>query len=304
MASRIILHGKQAANEELRAAVAAVRKSGAELDVRVTWEAGDAGRLAAEAARAGFERVIAGGGDGTVNEVLAGLRSVDFGGALGVLPLGTANDFARSAGIPPELEPALQLAASGSPTRVDVGCSGTRVFLNVATGGFGTQITVETDPRLKKAMGGAAYLLTGVTRFSSIEPVQCQLRMPDETWEGHVLVFAVGNGRQAGGGQVLCPEATVDDGAFDVTVLEAPAKDGITEMVGKLMTRGPESLETFTRRWRTPWVEVDAPEGMHINLDGEPTHATHHRFDLDPGALRLVLPEDSPLLAGGAPASG
>ncbi|MEM6296712.1 MAG: lipid kinase YegS, partial [Myxococcota bacterium] len=290
MTSRIILHGKQAGNEGLRAAVASVRAGDVEVDVRVTWEAGDAARLALEASRDGVERVIAGGGDGTVNEVLAGLRAAQFDGVMGVLPLGTANDFARSAGIPMDLDAALRLATSEAPSRIDVGRAGDRVFLNVATGGFGTQITVETDPRLKKAMGGAAYLLTGVTRFSSIQPVYCQLRTPDEVWRGHVLVFAAGNGRQAGGGQVLCPEAMLDDGLLDVTVLEAPPKEALPETVGKLMTRGPDALEALTRRWRTPWVEVEADAGMHINLDGEPTHASRHRFEVDAGGLLFALP--------------
>ena len=94
--SRISLHGKQGANQEVRDAVEAVRADGHHVEVRVTWEAGDSALFAAEAAKQGIDTVIAGGGDGTVNEVLNGLVQVEGqSSALGVIPLGTANDFAR-----------------------------------------------------------------------------------------------------------------------------------------------------------------------------------------------------------------
>ena len=113
------------------------------------------------------------GGDGTVNEVATGLVQwgLDREGlpALGVLPLGTANDFARSAAIPLDSVEALALVGSTEPVPVDLGLVGERVFVNVATGGFGTQVTLETPPPLKKALGGAAYFLTGVTKFTSIK---------------------------------------------------------------------------------------------------------------------------------------
>jgi hypothetical protein len=148
---RIAVRVKQGANQELRDAVAAARENGHEIDVRVTWEAGDSGLFAAQAAKEGIDTVIAGGGDGTVNEVLNGLAQADGNtSALGVIPLGTANDFARSAGIPLQLEAALRVAVETEPVAVDVGRSGDRAFMNVATGGFGTEVTVNTDPKLKR----------------------------------------------------------------------------------------------------------------------------------------------------------
>ena len=145
--SRIILHGKQGANQELRDAVEAVRADGHQVEVRVTWEAGDSALFAAEAAKEGIDIVIAGGGDGTVNEVVNGLVQVEgHASALGVIPLGTANDFARSAGIPLQLEAALRVAVETESVTVDVGRSGDRAFINVATGVFGTEVTVNTNP--------------------------------------------------------------------------------------------------------------------------------------------------------------
>ena len=295
--SRIILHGKQGANQELRDAVEAVRADGHQVEVRVTWEAGDSALFAAEASKDGIDTVIAGGGDGTVNEVLNGLVHVDGNtSALGVIPLGTANDFARSAGIPLQLEAALRVAVETEPVTVDVGHSGDRAFMNVATGGFGTEVTVNTNPKLKRLLGGAAYFITGLGRFSELEPVQVRLRGPDLEWEGKLLVLAVGNARQAGGGHVLCPEAVLDDGLLDIGVLPDVAEDQQSEAISALMTKGMQAVKDAALYWRVPWVEVEAPKGIYINLDGEPTHATHHRFEIDAGRLELHLPESTPLL--------
>ncbi len=294
-AARIILHGKQAGNEKLRAAVGALRAEGHALDVRLTWEAGDSGTLAAEAARAGIARVIAGGGDGTVNEVVGGIVESGRDAAVGIVPLGTANDFARSANIPLGLEDALRIALTAEARPVDFGRAGDRIFINVATGGFGTEITVATDPTLKKHLGGAAYLLTGLTKFAAVKPVACRLTGPEISWQGNVLVLAVGNGRQAGGGQVLCPDALVDDGLLDVAILPDIGQTPAQEAVHSLMTRGLRSIEDAVLRWRIPWVEIEAEQGLYVNLDGEPTHATHHRFDIEKAGVRMVLPPDSPL---------
>lgn len=298
--SRIILHGKQGANQKVRDAVEAVRADGHHVEVRVTWEAGDSALFAAEAATQGIDTVIAGGGDGTVNEVLNGLVQVEGqSSALGVIPLGTANDFARSAGIPLQLEEALRVAVETEPVTVDFGRSGDLAFMNVATGGFGTEVTVNTNPKLKRLLGGAAYFITGLGRFSELEPVQVRLRGPDLDWEGKLLVLAVGNARQAGGGHVLCPEAVLDDGLLDIGVLPDVAEGQQSEAISSLMTHGMQAVKDAALYWRVPWVDVDAPRGLYVNLDGEPTHATHHRFAVESQRLKLHLPESTPLLSHG-----
>jgi YegS/Rv2252/BmrU family lipid kinase len=139
MRARLILNGKKADRPDVRAAVTQLRDSGHELEVRVTWERGDAARLVAEAAREGIERVIAGGGDGSVNEVAAELMALDTADrpAMGILPLGTANDFATACRIPADAAAALALALTGNLVAVDLGQANARVFANVAAGGFG-----------------------------------------------------------------------------------------------------------------------------------------------------------------------
>ena len=157
---------------------------------------------------------------------------------LAILPLGTANDLAHACRIPLDPLGALRLAVSGATAAVDVGRVGGRPFMNLATGGFGTQVTVATPNDLKKILGGAAYLLTGVTHFSSIRPARIRLAGPDLNWEGAALVIGVGNGRQAGGGHQLCPTALLNDGLLDVTVLPHVPGEEVLPALRALLARG------------------------------------------------------------------
>ena len=144
-ASLLILNGKGANEPQLREAVNLLRDEGIDIHVRVTWEKGDAARFIDEALQLNVETVIAGGGDGTINEVATAL--VERGGkmALGILPLGTANDFATSVGIPHDLASALKLAIVGRDVPIDIARVNDKTgFINMATGGFGTRITTET----------------------------------------------------------------------------------------------------------------------------------------------------------------
>ncbi|KNX78810.1 lipid kinase [Pseudomonas sp. 250J] len=285
----LILHGKQAGNEEVRAAVGQLRERGWTLDVRLTWEGGDAQRLVGEALAAGYGQVVAGGGDGTLRDVAEAMGLAATQASLALLPLGTANDFARAAGVP--LEPQAALDLLEVPARpIDLGRVGDQLFLNMATGGFGSQVTANTSEDLKKVLGAAAYLFTGLSRFSELQAASVELQGPGFQWQGELLALGIGNGRQAGGGHVLCPEATVDDGLLDIGILPAPQ-----EVAGAL--RDLLAGDGLFVRARLPWVEIKGAQGLDMNLDGEPLQAASLRFEAMPRALRVHLPTDSPLLS-------
>ncbi|AIS11983.1 lipid kinase YegS [Pseudomonas chlororaphis] len=292
----LILHGKQALNEEVRDAVERKREEGWELAVRLTWEAGDAQRLVDEALAGGYTRLIAGGGDGTLRDIAEAMAAQANDASLVLLPLGTANDFARAAGV--SLLPHEALNLLDVPARtIDLGEVGGQVFLNMATGGFGSQVTANTSEDLKKILGGAAYLFTGLSRFNELHAAYGELQGPDFHWRGELLALGIGNGRQAGGGHLLCPEAMADDGLLDVSILPAPQ-----ELVGTLkdLLAGGWGIDNLFVRTRLPWVEIKVSEGLDINLDGEPLQGENLRFRALPGALRVHLPEDSPLLGASA----
>ncbi|WP_394561893.1 lipid kinase YegS [Aquipseudomonas alcaligenes] len=296
----LILHGKQAQNEEVRAAVMALRERGWQLDVRLTWEGGDAARLVDEALAAGYPTLIAGGGDGTLRDVAEALALAGGQASLALLPLGTANDFARAAGI--SLVPAEALALLDfEPRSIDMGEADGQLFLNMATGGFGSKVTANTSEELKNLLGGAAYLLTGLTRFAEVHSAFGRFRGPDFAWEGDFLALGIGNGRQAGGGHALCPQARIDDGLLDICIVPAP--QDMVGTLGTLLSGGVLGVEAVSVSARLPWLEVEAPEGLDINLDGEPLESQRLRFAARPAALRLHLPDISPLLGSGAGAA-
>ncbi|ROP76306.1 lipid kinase YegS [Stenotrophomonas rhizophila] len=304
---RLILNGKSTGNEDVREAVAALRERGVQLEVRVTWESGDAERYVAEAIAHGVDTIIAAGGDGTLSEVAETLahreESADALPSLGLLPLGTANDFATAAEIPDEPLAALELIAQAPARPVDllrIDADG-KVWwcANVASGGFGTEVTVETDEGLKKVLGGLAYLVTGISRLGRIDPIQARVRAPGFEWAGGFIALGVGNGRQAGGGQVLCPEALIDDGLLDITVI--PELSGEVASTFAALVKGGKrgALEQVAERVQAPWVEIEAEVPLTLNLDGEPVQARHFRIDCVPRRVNLHVALDSPLLSRG-----
>ena len=288
----LILHGKQALNEQVRAAVERQRQQGWELAVRLTWEAGDAQRLVAEALAAGYTQLIAGGGDGTLRDIAEAMALHPGEASLVILPLGTANDFSRAAGISLVPDEALELLNVPAQA-IDLGEVDGQIFLNMTTGGFGSQVTANTSEDLKKVLGGAAYLFTGLTRFGELHAAYGELHGPGFEWHGDLLALGIGNGRQAGGGHVLCPEALVNDGLLDISILPAPQ-----EWVGTLRDLMAEGwgIDNMFVRARLPWVEIKVSEGLHINLDGEPLEGERLRFSVRPKVLRVHLPLDSALL--------
>jgi len=302
---RLILNGKSAGDDAVRDAVETMRAGGVTLDVRVTWEHGDAARYVDEAIEDGVRCVIAGGGDGTLGEVAAALaeRGEDAKAlpALAALPLGTANDFATAATIPTDPLEALQLIADTPSHAIDllrVDADGERHWcINLASGGFGTEVTVETDEGLKKLLGGLAYLVTGIARMGRIEPIAAHVYGDGFDWRGALIALGIGNGRQAGGGQILCPDARIDDGLLDLTVI--PELEGeMATTVATLMREGRSAaLERVGERARMRALTVESDTPMALNLDGEPVQARRFEIACVPARLRMHLPEHCPLLA-------
>jgi len=299
----LIINGKSAGDDDLRAAVQAMRERGTRIDVRVTWEEGDAARHVAEAIEDGASTIVAAGGDGTLSEVATALASrqvpADVLPSLGLVPMGTANDFATAGGIPDEPLPALELIAAqpAQPVdllRLDAG-GATHWAANMVSGGFGTQVTVETPDGMKKLLGGLAYLLTGLSKLGRIEPTRALLRGPDFEWEGDFIALGVGNGRQAGGGQALCPDAVVDDGLLDLTVIPELSGEIAATMRAVVSEGKAAALERVATRVRLAWVEIVAEAPLALNLDGEPVESTRFRIDCTPRRVRMHLPPDSPL---------
>ena len=237
----LILHRKSANEPAVKEAVKHVRSKGIALDVRIPWNKKAKPKVVKEAIARGAKRVIAGGGDGTINAVvnaLVGKGKKTPKATMGVLPLGTANDFAHGLGLPcDDLKQCLQIACTAEAKPIDVGRANKRSFINVTSGGFGAEITATTPVGMKKALGGGAYTIMGLIKAFGLEPYKGRLLIPGrEPIEGSMLFMAVGNSRLAGGGFEVAPKAKLDDGLLDLAVVNHATAAELMQLSKELET--------------------------------------------------------------------
>src|SRR6266568_3571724 len=292
---QLILNGKGADHDTFRTAIAQQRALGHRIRVRVTRKKGDARRFAAEAGEA--DLLIAAGGDGTLNEVVHGLMDLSKTArpSLGVVPLGTANDFATGCGIPRDPEKALALCMKGQGIPIDIGKANEHWFLNAASVGFGAEVTATTPPELKRLLGHAAYTVMGAILAMNVHHYHGRLTLPDYEISGTGPMAIVGNGRQTGGGVQVAPRARIDDGLRDIlAVREIPALALLTA-ARELQELSPDG--EYISYWQTPWAEVCTEEAIPVNLDGEPQRFSKVRYEAVPRAIRLIAPPNCPLLS-------
>ena len=291
----LFLNGKRAHNEALRRAIVEQRKVGHRIEVRVTWEKGDAQRFVSEAH--GVDLIIAAGGDGTLNETVNGLMglSIDARPALGVVPLGTANDFAIGCGIPRDPENALALCMEGESVPIDVGKANERWFLNAASAGFGARVIATTSPELKRLLGTAAYTLMGAILAMNVQQYHGRLALPGREITGSGPAVIVGNGRQTGGGVQVAPRARIDDGLLDVLVIRHISATALVTAARELQQLSPDG--EYISYWQTPWAEVHSEEDIPVSLDGEPVQFSSVLYEAVSRAIQFVAPPACPLLS-------
>lgn len=292
---QLILNGKVATNDALRAAVARQRKAGHRIDVRVTWEKGDARRFVAGVGA--VDLVIAAGGDGTLNEVVHGLMDLPQleRPILGIVPLGTANDFATGCGIPRDPAKALALCMKGEAVPIDIGKANDHWFINAATSGFGAEITATTSPDLKRLLGPAAYAVMGAILAINLQHYQGRLILPGREITGSGPVAIVGNGRQTGGGIQVAPLARIDDGLLDVLVVRQISPTALLAAARELQQLPADG--EYISYWQTPWLEVSSEQAIPVNLDGEPLRFSTVRYEAVPKAISLIVPPNCQLLS-------
>ncbi|EIC0341219.1 YegS/Rv2252/BmrU family lipid kinase, partial [Salmonella enterica subsp. enterica serovar Typhimurium] len=163
--------------------------------------------------------------------------------------------------------------------------------INMATGGFGTRITTETPEKLKAALGGVSYLIHGLMRMDTLTPDRCEIRGENFHWQGDALVIGIGNGRQAGGGQQLCPTALINDGLLQLRIFTG---EELLPALFSTLTQSDDNPNIIDGA--SAWFDIHAPHEITFNLDGEPLSGQEFHIEVLPGALRCRLPPDCPLL--------
>jgi len=292
---RIILNGKKADDIDIKNAIHILRDEGIEIEVRVTWEYGDAIRFVQEAANEHVKTVIAAGGDGTLNEVVNGLMSVAYDKRpnLAIIPMGTANDFALSCNISEFPLEALRLAVEAKSTPIDIVQANDRYFINVATGGIGAEITAQTPSELKNFLGGGAYTLSAVLKALNFTKNSGKLVGEGIDVSGNYIAAAICNGRQAGGGQILAPNAYINDGVFDIVIILEFPLTAIAQVLSEILQDGDGE---YIKRFQSNKVISYPDNQRHLNLDGEPYNIKDVTFEIIPNAINIKLPKNCPLV--------
>jgi lipid kinase YegS len=288
--ARLFMHKELHERSDVAEALDYIRRSGIKLDICTPSNVADLRNYVSQAIRDGAVRIVVGGGDGTLNIVVNAMMRSDGHDnvSLGILPLGTANDFAKSAGIDrSNLISALKLACTGVPTAIDVGRVGDKYFINAASGGFGAEVTATTPSGMKRLLGDSAYTIMGFVKAFQLEPCDGRVILPNERIrETSLLMVAVNNGRFAGGGFEVAPRASLTDGLLDVIIFSGLTNvDRILEELGDLSN--PRNQHVLYRRLSRLRIETRDP--LHLNLDGEPMRGSHFEFRCCPQALHVVL---------------
>ena len=247
-----------------------------------------------EALAEDHDLIILGGGDGSVSSIvdyLAGGNAV-----LGLLPLGTANDFARTLGIPADLEGACETIARGKVVDVDLGLAGDNYYVNVASVGLGVEVAQALSPRLKRTVGALSYPIAAVKAFFGHKPFSATLTFPGEDHPPveleRTVQVAIGNGRFYGGGMVVAASAGIDDRTLDVYAIELGRRRDLIGMV-RYLKSGDFVRKEGIYYYGTSKVRLETDPQQPVNVDGELVAHTPQLFSLAPNALKVLVPEVS-----------
>ena len=268
-----------------------LRSAGHDVHVRETAARGDAERFAHDSAASGVDIVVAVGGDGTLNEVVNGVASAPDGlerCAIGLIPAGTGNDFARTLGMA-ESDVALAALAAGHERRVDLVSLGDRVFLNASAGGFTAETSANVSSGMKQAVGTLAYLIGGARAVLEYEPVGVRVEWEGRSLEADLQLFAICNGAYIGGGHQLAPTARPDDGLMEVCLVRATSTLDFLALLPRLSS-GHHVDDDDVAYFRTRAVTLSFSRTIKINTDGEVLEAARCEYVMRPGAVRLIAP--------------
>lgn len=252
-----------------------------------TTSAGHATALARQAAEQGTSLVVAAGGDGTCGEVVNGILGTPA--RLGVLPLGTGNDFARSAGISENLRIAVETLFTGKPRRVDLGWVNGRYYINIAGCGFDAAVAQRVNRGFRFLRGTAAYVAAVAQTIIPFKPVQMHIRTESEEFHTRALLCTVANSPSYGGGMRIAPYAQIDDGLLDVCIVKAVSKLEFIRIFPCVFSGTHISHPCFLMH-TAKQVHVDSIPPVPILVDGDVMGTTPAEFRIYPGAIEVVLP--------------
>ncbi len=249
--------------------------------------------LVRKALHLGCDTIVAAGGDGTLNEVVNGISAKRSSVRLGLIPLGTGNDFARTLGIPTDIGDAIGVIATGRTRPIDlvrVTSNRVRYFVNVSAGGFSGLVDEKLTAAMKQSWGPLAYLRSAVATLPQLHAYRTTISFG----RGRRLVaqaynVIIANGRYAGGGTMIAPRASIDDGLLDIILIRERPLAELAVLAAKVALGKHLSSKAIVFR-RAAKVRVKSRPGMWFNTDGELVGRGPATFEVLPRALQFIVP--------------
>ncbi|MDD7719645.1 MAG: diacylglycerol kinase family lipid kinase [Eubacteriaceae bacterium] len=261
--------GTRQANRYLAEIIDIFCKADYQVSVATTGKSGDGTVIARERAHE-FDLIVGIGGDGTFNEVVAGVLEAEADVPLGYIPAGSTNDFANSMGLSTKILQAAEDIVSGEPKTLDIGTFNGRFFSYVASFGAFTRASYEAPQSIKNALGHLAYILEGIKDIPSLAPLEVRVNMENGVYGGKYLFGAVCNSTSVGGLLTLSEEQVdMNDGKFEVLLIKSPGNIiELNQIIFALSTGNYNNCKLISF-FSSGDLEIEAPEDMPWSLDGE-----------------------------------
>ncbi len=254
-------------------------------DYHESQDATDLRRQAEAAARAGYERVLVAGGDGSAHAAVNALRGTQS--ALGAVPLGHGNDLARALGVPLDPLAAVEFLLRAPVASIDLARVGDVVYGCVAGVGLDAATSRRANSRGGWLTGHARYFLIALQTLATYQPIRVALTSDTESFSGEVMWLAVANAPNYGGGLRIAPQARLDDGLLDVCIIERISTFSLLRLYPALL-RGEHVGAPKVRYFRASRVRLDAPAGAELFGDGEFLSRLPLEISVEPAALRVL----------------
>ncbi|ANU12384.1 transcription regulator [Planococcus halocryophilus Or1] len=285
--------GRELFRKHLPEVLEKMEKAGYETSCHATTSEGDAIQAAAHAVEREFDLVVAVGGDGTLNEVVSGIAKFEKRPKVGLIPMGTTNDFARAVHIPRDITKAVDIILKGDSIPVDIGLmNDNRYFINIAGGGRLTELTYEVPSKLKTVLGQMAYYLKGIEMIPSIRSSRVRIEYDGQVFDDSAMMFLIGLTNSVGGFEKLAPDASINDGKFTLLILKELNMAEFIR-VASLALRGEHLSDPHVIYAKASEIKVTTEERVLLNLDGEYGGLLPATFKNLANHIEIFVPIDS-----------
>ncbi len=282
--------GRGRAHRYIREAVSYLTSRGARVEMEESSTPEELTRLAAESSRAGFDRVVICGGDGSLN---LAVRDYNLDGVpIALLPLGSGDDFATVCGIPKSLKKSCDIALDGQIREVDVAMANGRRYMGVAGLGFDSEVNEYANQNGKYLSGSLVYLYAIFRVLPKFKPHRVRITTDNGTREEEIMFAAVGNSRQYGGGIRITPNARIDDHLLDVCIVHRTSVGQLLQTLPRAYN-GSHIRKAFVETGRGMEFRFESEEPLKVFGDGEHLTQTPVRFELADRKLQILVPRGS-----------